>query len=111
MRLLDGSPRFSGDLDGVAIAGKPIERKSIEEALWDNPQAQKVFLGAPRIVNLTSRGISFPMVECRAIGSGNNPITVRLSINWSEPLLLDPVWRPLSIHGMKDPVIPSGRRS
>ena len=105
MKLLDGSPRFSGDLDGVAIAGKPIERKWIEEALWDNPEAQRVFLGTPRIVNQTSRGISFPIVECRAIGSGKNPITVKLSINWSEPLLLDPVWRPLPIHGLAEPAM------
>jgi predicted nucleotidyltransferase component of viral defense system len=105
MKLLDGSPRFSGDLDGVAIAGKPVERKWIEEALWDNPEAQKVFLGTPRIVNKTSRGISFPIVECRAIGSGKSPITVKLSINWSEPLVLGAVWRPLPIHGKVEPVM------
>ena len=105
MKLLDGSPRFSGDLDGVAVAGKPIQRKWIEEALWDNPEAKRVFLGKPRIVNKTAHAISFPIVECRAIGSGKNPITVKLSINWSEPLVLDAVWRALPIHGLAEPVM------
>jgi predicted nucleotidyltransferase component of viral defense system len=105
MRLLDDSPRFSGDLDGAAVFGKTIRQEWIEEALWDNPQAKRVFVGGrPRIINKTSRGISYPIIECRAVGSGQSPVTLRLSINWSECLQLAPVWRELRVHGIKEPI-------
>ncbi|MGI0130169.1 MAG: nucleotidyl transferase AbiEii/AbiGii toxin family protein, partial [Thermoplasmata archaeon] len=76
------------------------EQRWIEEALWANPEAARVFLAKPRIVNATDRGISYPIIECRAVGSGRNPITVKLSINWSERLELDPIWRDLEVHGV-----------
>lgn len=69
-------------------------------SLWANPEAARVFLAKPRIVNITDRGISYPIIECRAVGSGRNPITVKLSINWSERLQLDAVWQELTVHGI-----------
>jgi len=104
MRLLDNSPRFSGDLDAVVITGRPIEQRWIDEALWDNPLAARTFIRRPRLVNMNESGLVYPIIECRAIGSGQNPITIKMSIGWAEPLQRDPVWRTLQVHGFAEEV-------
>jgi Nucleotidyl transferase AbiEii toxin, Type IV TA system len=104
MHLIDNSPRHSGDLDGVVISGRALQQRWIDEALWDNPLAARTFIARPRLVNANETSLVYPIIECRAIGSGQNPITVKMSISWAEPLLLDPVWCELSVHGFQDVV-------
>lgn len=94
MHLMDGSPRFSGDLDGVVIAGKQIRQKWIDEALWDNPDAAKTFLGKPRIVNNNNQGVVYPIIECRAIRSGKEQVAAVQRV-WPGHLIVSggpPTW-------------------
>ena len=104
MKLVDGSPRFSADLDGAAVAGREVRRSWIEEAL-STPEARRVVLGIPRIVNVSERGIGYPVLECRAI-AGHSPITLKLSVNWHAPLLRDPEWRTIEVHGVGEAALP-----
>jgi predicted nucleotidyltransferase component of viral defense system len=104
LKLLEGSPRFSRYLDGAAVSGRAIKRRWIVEAL-STDAARAVVIRVPRIVNESTGSFTYPVIECRAI-AGQSPINVRLSMNWREPLLLEPAWVRIEIHGIGDADIP-----
>lgn len=104
LNLIEGSPRFSRDLDGAAVAGREIKRRWILEAL-STDAARVVVIRVPKIVNESTGSFTYPVIECRAI-AGQSPINVRLSMNWREPLLLEPEWVRIEIHGIGDADLP-----
>ena len=104
LKMIEGSPRFSRDLDGVAVTAKPIQLDWILEALTTEA-ARRVVIQRPTIINSSDRSLSFPVVECRAI-AGRSPITVKLSINWREPLLLPPELLQVEVFGVGDAELP-----
>jgi len=87
MRLVDQSPRLSRDLDSSELRGRPIREEWVREAL-STRAAKRVVLGLDRIVRGGATSISF-LVRCRPI-TGGQQIAITVSVNWDEPLLLEP---------------------
>lgn len=87
MRLVDQSPRLSRDLDSSELRGHPIREEWVREAL-STRAARRVVLGVDRIVRRSAESISF-LVRCRSL-TGGEQIAITVSVNWDEPLLLEP---------------------
>ncbi len=87
MRLVDQSPRLSRDLDGSELRGHLIREEWVREAL-STKAARRVVLGVDKIVRGGAASISF-LVRCRAL-TGGEQIAITVSVNWDEPLLLEP---------------------
>lgn len=88
MHLVDNSPRHSSDLDGAVVTGHPLKKKWIEDA-FATDEARKILRRSPAAINVTADGIIIPVMECVAI-AGTPPITVKVSVNWLEPLVCEP---------------------
>lgn len=90
MHLVDGSARLSRDLDGSVVAGRPVRRVWVEQAL-STPAARRVVVSVPRIVNENPSSLVFPVVTCRSLSRrGQATLGVSFSINWDDPLLDPP---------------------
>lgn len=98
LHLIDASPRFSADLDASTTTGRAIRREWIEEAMRSD-LGRRMMLAEPRI-EPGKKAWVLPDVQCRALG-GRPPITLKVSINWSAPLLCEPEWRGLRSHELQ----------
>jgi predicted nucleotidyltransferase component of viral defense system len=85
MRLIDGSPRLSRDLDASLVSGRPITEAMVREAL-STPAARKVVIRVDKFVTSGADAIRFPVVACHPL-SGQGEVTLQISINWSNALL------------------------
>jgi predicted nucleotidyltransferase component of viral defense system len=99
MRLVDGSPRLSRDLDGVLISGRPIRAQAVRAAL-DTPEARQIVVSVGKFVQEGRTGLRFPVIVCHPI-SGVGNVELSLSINWKHPLLLDAVLEEVVIRGRR----------
>lgn len=91
MHLVDGSARLSRDLDGAVVAGRPVRRVRVEQAL-STPAARRVVVSVPRIVNENPSSLVFPVITCRSLSRrGQATLGVSFSINWDDPLLDPPM--------------------
>lgn len=100
MTLIDKSPRLSRDLDGAMVAGGRIDEQTIRDALTDTPEARRIVKRVDRFATTGKTGLRFPVIVCHPL-SGKGEVTVMLSVNWSEPLLLKPETKVVTILGRK----------
>lgn len=104
MTLIDDSPRLSRDLDAVMATGGRVDEKTVRSALTGSEEARRVVKRVDRFATTGRSGLRFPVIVCHPL-SGKGDVTVMLSINWSEPLLLRPENRTVTILG-RDVVLP-----
>lgn len=104
MTLIDDSPRLSRDLDGVMATGGRVGERTVRDALTDSDEARRIVKRVDRFAKTGRSGLRFPVIVCHPL-SGKGDVTVMLSINWSEPLLLKPENRTVTILG-RDVVLP-----
>lgn len=100
MRLIDRSPRLSRDLDSAELRGHPIQRRWVREAL-STRKAKRAVLGVSDIVRQSPKSLGF-LVRCRSI-SGGTDMPITLTVNWEEPIELEPEWQSFNLPG-GDPI-------
>jgi hypothetical protein len=96
MTLVDDSPRLSRDLDGVMVSGGRVDEQTVRDALTGTPEARRIVKRVDRFAGTGRSGLRFPVIVCHPL-TGKGEVTVMLSINWSEPLLLKPEDRVIAI--------------
>lgn len=88
MNLVDGSPRLSGDLDGVVTTSGKVTLAMIKAA-FGTPEGRRVVLRIGDIVGQNPQSIDVHFVVCRPL-SRSEEITIRIQIGWRFPPLLAP---------------------
>ena len=94
MTTVDGSPRFSRDLDSVSIIGdahatKMIKAAWIDEAL-STPAARRIVRYSTPALSTRTKSLYVPIITCHSL-TGGPPINISLSVTWREKLCLPPV--------------------
>lgn len=98
MTLVESSPRLSRDLDSSLVlhTGKRVTLEDVETAL-STPEARVIVRRVDKKGATTgSSQLRIPVITCHP-QSGVGEVTVSFSINWSEPILLDPVLEDVEI--------------
>lgn len=102
MTLVEFSPRLSRDLDSslVVHTGRRVTLEEVEAALT-SPEARRIVRRVDRKgVTFGSSQLRIPVIICHP-KSGVGDVQVAFSVNWSEPILLEPVLEDVTIDGHK----------
>ena len=100
--LVDGSPRFSKDLDShVAHARTRIRPAWVEGALTTGERARRIVKRVDDIRVVEREGLKVPLIVCHP-RSGVNEVYIEFEIKWDEPLLLPPVSEKIEVPDGKD---------
>jgi Nucleotidyl transferase AbiEii toxin, Type IV TA system len=100
MTLVESSARLSRDLDSSLVmhTGRRVTLEEVEAAL-STPEARKVVRRVERKgVTFGSSQLRVPVIVCHP-KSGVGDVQVAFSVNWSEPILLEPVLEDVTIDG------------